>query len=224
MRAFFSTLDGLLRGRYTRPEDLRQGKMLINARFLLFTGLILGGVYGIFMGLYGVLRPAGPSVGQLIASTTKVPLLFMLTLTVTFPSLYVFSTLVGSRLKFVETLRLLLVGIVVNLALLASFGPVTAFFTLCTSSYPFMIVLNVIFFALGGITGLIFMFKALKLVVESKALVEPEPSRVKKHPRARGRGPPMRRGTTTRKPSDLPRPFPMPSRRFHHLPTWTGRG
>ncbi len=96
----------------------------------------------------------------------KVPLLFLLTLVVTFPPLYVFSALARSRLRFLDTLRLLLVGVTVNVALLASFGPVTGFFTLSTESYPFMIVLNVLFFVVSGTAGLVFMYKAVAAVFD----------------------------------------------------------
>ena len=44
---------------------------------------------------------------QMLATILKVPLLFLLTLIVTFPSLYVFSALSGSRLSAGATLRLL---------------------------------------------------------------------------------------------------------------------
>jgi hypothetical protein len=101
----------------------------------------------------------------------KVPALFLLTLIVTFPSLYVFSALSGSRLQFKDTLRLLLAAITVNLALLASFGPVTGFFTMSTESYPFMILLNVFFFAVSGAIGLGFLRKALETVFSSPPVV-----------------------------------------------------
>jgi hypothetical protein len=68
----------------------------------------------------------------------------------------------------VETLRLLLVGSVVGLELLASLGPATGFFTLSTESYPFMIVLNVIFFTAGGLAGLIIIHRALGVVVSGE--------------------------------------------------------
>ena len=45
---------------------------------------------------------------QLVATSLKVPLLFLLTLVVTLPSLYVLSALARSRLSFLHTLRLLL--------------------------------------------------------------------------------------------------------------------
>lgn len=183
MRQLFLTIDKLLRGELTSREDLRQGRVTVSVRTLLVIGLLLGAIYGVFMGLYAVLSsgasatelapPEGPPVRplggleQMAATTIKVPLLFLLTLVVTFPSLYVFSTLAGSRLRFVDALRLLLAGIAINLALLASFGPITGFFTLSTESYDFMKVLNVVFFTVGGIAGLVFMYKALGTVLET---------------------------------------------------------
>jgi hypothetical protein len=115
----------------------------------------------VFMGLYAALRGGSGAPYQLMAAMAKVPLLFLLTLLVTLPSLYVFSALAQSRLTLSATLRLLLAAITVTLALLASFGPVTGFFTLSTESYPFMVVLNVVFFAIGGFVGLTFLRRAL---------------------------------------------------------------
>jgi hypothetical protein len=106
------------------------------------------------MGLYAVLTRTPPCSAQLAASAIKVPLLFLLTLFVTFPSLYVFSALLGVQLTPMDTLRLILAPIAVNLAVLASFGPITGFFTLNTTSYPFMKLLNVFFFSCSGLIGL----------------------------------------------------------------------
>lgn len=170
MRKFLSDLDRLLRGGYTRPEDLQSGKIAIPTRSLLSGGWLLGCIYGVFMGLYGATRPETSSVLQLLATTLKVPLLFLLTLTVTFPSLYVFSALAGSRLRFEQTLRLLLAAVAINLALLASLGPVLGFFTLSTQSYPFMVVLNVIIFAASGLAGLVFLRRALVHIFAIKSV------------------------------------------------------
>ena len=46
----------------------------------------------------------------------KVPALFLLTLIVTMPSLYVFNALVGSRLTFLSVLRLLVASLAVRKA------------------------------------------------------------------------------------------------------------
>lgn len=167
MGSLFRTIDDLLRGRYTRREDLLAGRIEVPLRTLIWAGLLLGAVYGVFMGLFAVLRTDSPSFAQLAATTAKVPLLFLLTLIVTFPSLYVFSALVNSRLRSLDTLRLLLAAVAVNLALLASLGPVTGFFTLSTDSYPFMVTLNVVFFGICGVIGLGFLRKALRAVFSS---------------------------------------------------------
>lgn len=161
MRSLFQHVDQLLRGQFTRPEDLAEGRVAVPTRTLVLVAVLLGVSYGAFMGLYGALRPEHASALQVAGSALKVPLLFLLTLVVAFPSLYVLSALANSRLSATDTLRLLLCAITTDLALLASFGPVTAFFTLSTQSYPFMVVLNVLFFALSGVVGLVFLRRAL---------------------------------------------------------------
>jgi hypothetical protein len=175
MNGLFRDIDFLLRGQFTKREDLQAGKVLSPVRTLVAASLVLGAVYGAFMGLYSVLRSGGAHWAQLVASTVKVPLLFLLTLAVTFPSLYVFSALARSRLALSETARILLAAITVNLAVLASFGPVTGFFTLSTDSYPFMIVLNVLFFGISGLVGIGFLRKAMDAVFDQRTPSTPPP-------------------------------------------------
>lgn len=177
MKAALRAIDDLLRGRLTSKEDLAAGRIEVPVLTLVVSGLVLGALYGIFMGIYATLRPDNPSFAQLLATSLKVPLLFLLTLLVTYPSLYVVSALFDSRLRHAATLRLLLMAMCANLALLASFGPVTAFFTFCTDSYPFMIVLNVVFFGVAGLAGLAFLRRALESVFEPEQRV-PEPTPV----------------------------------------------
>lgn len=173
MGSILGTIDTLLRGGFNKNEDLERGRFDIPASTLILAGLFLGVSYGAFMGLFAGLRGGAGSIAQLLTSMVKVPALFLLTLIVTFPSLYVFSALSGSRLQFKDTLRLLLAAIAVNLTLLASFGPVTGFFTLSTESYPFMILLNVFFFAVSGVIGLGFLRKALGTVFAGPVTVPP---------------------------------------------------
>jgi hypothetical protein len=113
------------------------------------------------MGVYGLLRPDAPEYRQLVASAVKVPLLFGLTLAVTFPSLYVFATLLGSRLRFGDLLRLVVGALGVLVAVLAAFGPIVAFFSVSTTSYPFVLLLNVGVFALSGGFGAGFLHRML---------------------------------------------------------------
>lgn len=161
MLQLLASVDRLLRGQFTRRDDLLAGKIGVPTRTLCLAAILLGAAYGGFMGIFALMREQNPSTAQLLATIVKVPLLFLATLLVTFPSLYVFSALANSRLRGLDTLRLLVAAIAVNLALLASFGPITGFFTLSTSSYPFLVVLNVIFFTIAGAAGVMFLRRAL---------------------------------------------------------------
>jgi hypothetical protein len=84
-----------------------------------------------------------------------------LTLLVTFPSLYVFNALVGSRLSMVSMLRLVVAALCVMMAVLASLGPIVAFFAVSTTSYPFMKLMNVVAYAVAGSLGLSFLLQTL---------------------------------------------------------------
>lgn len=188
----FRTIDELLRGRHAvRPE----GGIEVQTKTLLAAIAILGVAYGAFMGLYAALRGGSHAFLQLISSMAKVPLLFLLTLVVTFPSLYVFSALARSRLTFETTLRLLLAAMTVNMALLASFGPVTGFFTLSTESYSFMVVLNVAFFAISGFVGLAFLRSSLGGLFEGESVL----------PRATWQVPPAPGGAVAQSPLEGPK-------------------
>ncbi|MEX2218459.1 MAG: hypothetical protein WD749_06820 [Phycisphaerales bacterium] len=172
-------LDELLRGDRTRSADLRVGLANIPLRIFIPVAIVLGCTYGLFMGWYAIAAPALPNVPgrtaadpwlQLIASTVKLPALFVFTLIVTFPSLYVFNALVGARLRFIPTLRLLIAAVVINLAVGASLGPILGFFTVSTSSYAFMIVLNAALLGIAGMVGLWFLLQTLRRLTQVAVL------------------------------------------------------
>ncbi len=162
-------IDRALRGKYTTHELLREGKIAIPVRRLTHACIALGLAYGLCMGLFALMRDPATGVQQMAAATLKVPLLFLLTLVVTYPSLYVFSSLAGSRLDAKATLRLLMIAIAVNLAVLAGFGPVTTFFILCTESYAFIKLLNVLMFGIAGLISLAVLRRALNYMFENSA-------------------------------------------------------
>ena len=168
----FKNLDRVLRGEATRVEDLREGRLEVPARGLALAAVLLGMFYGACMGSYGTVVGKDGAWLQIVSSMLKVPLLFALTLAVTFPSLYVFNALVGSRLSLVSMLRLLVAGIAVMLALLASFGTIVAFFGFTSTSYDFMKVLNVIVFAVSGVLGLSFLLQTLHRLSVSMEFAE----------------------------------------------------
>ena len=114
------------------------------------------------MGTFALFRHEGAAcAGRFVASMVKVPLLFYLTLLVTLPSLYVFNALVGSRLTLATVVRLLVASLGVMVAVLASLGPIVAFFSVSTTSYPFMVLFNVVVCGVSGALGLSFLLQTL---------------------------------------------------------------
>jgi hypothetical protein len=171
LRGWVRELDRILRGDATRPSALRRGQVEVPAGGLSVVLVLLGAAYGACMGCFALFRPGGPAWLQLLAAALKVPALFFLTLLVTFPSLYVFNALVGSRLSLPSALRLLIAALGVLLALLASLGPIVAFFSVITTSYSFMVLLNVAVFAVSGFLGLGFLLQTLHRL----SLAAPQP-------------------------------------------------
>jgi hypothetical protein len=161
MGQWLRELDQILRGDATRLAVLRSGKIEVSIGGQSAVLLVLSVLYGFFMGWFALYNRDAPEYRQVVAAMLKVPALFFLTLLITFPSLYVFNALVGSRLTPVALLRLLIAALGVNLAVLASFGPIVAFFSVSTSSYDFMGLLNVLFFAVAGALGLAFLLQTL---------------------------------------------------------------
>jgi hypothetical protein len=160
------SLDRVLKGEATKPAALRGGRLDLPVGGLTVVLVLLGAVYGACMGAFALVDRWDPATRhqgylQMAYSAVKVPMLFFLTLIVTFPSLYVFNALVGSRLSFRTVLRLLVAALGVMLSVLASFGTIVVFFSLCTTSYPFMVLLNVAMFAVAGLLGMGFLLQTL---------------------------------------------------------------
>lgn len=88
MLSWLQQLDDILRGEKTRMAALRQGEIRISLRVVGTLILILGAIYGICMGTFALLREDAVVWQQMLASAVKVPALFLLTLAITFPSLY----------------------------------------------------------------------------------------------------------------------------------------
>ena len=158
MWGWIKQLDCVLRGDKTRFESLRTGTIDIPLAGLAIVLVLLAAFYGTCMGTFALLREV---YLQVLASAVKLPLLFLLTLVVTFPSLYVFNALVGSRLSVVALLKLLVASLGVTLAMLAAFGTIVAFFSISTTSYSFMVLLNVLLCGIAGFLGLMFLLQTL---------------------------------------------------------------
>ena len=147
----------MIRGEASRPGALRNGELAQPVGGLSVVAILLGICYGLCMGCFGLFQRGGAAAPQMLATMIKVPALFFLTLAVTLPSLYVFNALVGSRLAMLTVVRVLVISLAVMLAVLASLGPIVAFFSASTASYPFILLLNVVVFSISGYLGLRFL-------------------------------------------------------------------
>ena len=159
-------LDRILRGEATQPAAIRKADIQIPLFGIAFLVFALGVIYGLCMSVFAVVNgfeneAYQKAMMQTVATMCKVPLLFLLTLVVTFPSLYVFNALVGSKLRGVPVLKLLIASLGVNLSVLASMGPILAFFSVSTPNYSFIVLLNVVLFAIAGMLGLAFLIQTL---------------------------------------------------------------
>jgi hypothetical protein len=154
-------LDRILRGEATKPDQIAGGTLRVPIFGLAVVIDLLGMIYGACMGLFAVMGKDTSRWMQIPASMIKVPALFILTLIITVPSLYTFNALVGSRLRMLSVIRLLTAAVAVMLAVLASLGTIVAFFSVSTTSYPFMILLNVAVFTIAGVLGLRFLLQTL---------------------------------------------------------------
>lgn len=162
MRKWLSELDRILRGEPSSLAAIRNRTLDVSATRLTILVFFMALIYGLFAGIYALHRPFDQGMRQLFATMIKLPALFLLTVVVTLPSLYVFNALVGSRLGLSSVVRLLAASMAVMLAVLASFGPIVAFFSLTTKSYPFMVLLNVALCAVAGALGLVYLLRTLQ--------------------------------------------------------------
>jgi len=160
--AWLSELDRILRGEATRLADLRDGRLRFSLPGVLIVLLLLAMLAGACTGFYALINHNRPL--QTVAAVVKVPALYLLTLLVTFPSLYVFNALVGSRLTVASLFRLFIAALAVNMAVVASLGPIVAFFAINTTSYGFMVLLNVAAYAVSGLLSLIFLMQSLRRI------------------------------------------------------------
>lgn len=106
---------------------------------------------------YGAVLGASHSVGQAALSAIKLPLLFLMTLAICLPTLYLFNLVFGARLQVRQALALVMVTITVTAVLSLAFAPISLFFLLTAFSYSFYKILNVAILTLTAFVGLKFL-------------------------------------------------------------------
>lgn len=159
-------LDFLLQHPEQVLARLREGRDLgLLCTIFLQLALLNSVVYGAVMGSSNLLQGAEMAMEHKLAligiTAVKVPVLFLLTLAIVFPPIYVSNALAGARLSARQMAAVLMGGMAVGSTLLASLATVAFFFSLTSTSYDFIKLLHVAFFAYAGIGGLRFVITAL---------------------------------------------------------------
>ncbi len=153
-----STLVYLLKDRLSFIDEIHNSEKL-NSKIisLLFTSFICFGIYGAIIGATNSTMPI-----QILASAVKLPALYLVTLIVCLPTLYIFNAFFGSRSTIRQHWAYLLSAITVISVLLCGFAPITLFFLLTVNDKFFFLLLNVAIFALTGILGVSFLYRTMK--------------------------------------------------------------
>src|SRR5262245_11340073 len=106
---------------------------------------------------YGAVLGASHSLAMSAISAVKLPLLFLMTLAICLPTLYLFNLVFGARLQVRQALALVMVTVTVTSVLSLAFAPIALFFRITAHSYQFYKMLNVAILALTAIVGLKFL-------------------------------------------------------------------
>ncbi len=125
---------------------------------------------------YGAVLGASNSWAQALSSAVKLPLLFLATLTICLPTLYLFNLVFGARLSMMQAVTLILVSITVTSVLTLAFAPISLFFLISAHSYEFFKLLNVSILVLTALVGLRFLTAGMRTLNEHHAVPPPAPA------------------------------------------------
>src|SRR4029453_13569086 len=116
----------------------------------------------ICLAAYGAVLGASNGWLQALVSTVKLPLLFLATLAICLPTLYLFNLVFGARLSVLQTCALIMVAITVTAVLTFAFAPISLFFLITARSYAFFKLLNVGILILTALVGLRFLISGMR--------------------------------------------------------------
>jgi hypothetical protein len=154
-------VETILRDRARFFADIRDGKQVQEKIVAMLLSCF------VFLAVYGAVMGASHSILQAVTSSLKLPILFLATLAICAPSLHFFYVLFGSHQTILQTIALILTAIATTAVLLFSLAPITFFFLITNSQYPFFKLLNVIFFTMAGFLGVGFLRQGIRSVVET---------------------------------------------------------
>jgi len=126
------------------------------------------------LAIYGAVLGASHSFAQALSSAVKLPLLFLVTLAICLPTLYLFNLVFGARLSVMQAVALIMVSITVTSVLTLAFAPISLFFLITAHSYSFFKLLNVCILLLTALIGLHFLTHGMQALNDHQELADAE--------------------------------------------------
>jgi hypothetical protein len=123
----------------------------------------------ISLAFYGAVLGASNSWQQALSSSVKLPLLFLATLAICLPTLYLFNLVFGARLSVMQAVALIMVSITVTAVLTLAFAPISLFFHITNQSYDFFKLLNIGILFLTAVVGLRFLTRGMVALNQHQA-------------------------------------------------------
>ena len=118
----------------------------------------------VFFALYGALLGSTHSFWQTISSAIKLPLLFLITLLICAPALYIFSKLFDLRLQLSQSITLVLAAIAATSIVLISFSAIVLFFVMTAPGrYQLFKLVNVLCFMIAAGVGASYLGQGIRL-------------------------------------------------------------
>lgn len=163
-RGYQGFLLALLSERERFFEEVVQGEGLgRKLRYAVWTMLGLGAFYGLLAGAYS-------GWAQAVSAAVKLPVLFVATLVVCFPVFFVVQVLMGSRLRLLQVLVLVVSSLALMTILLAAFVPITGFFLITGANYYFQHLLHVAIALIAGLFGMYALHEGLAVICEKRGV------------------------------------------------------
>jgi hypothetical protein len=153
---------------FARIDEILRGRQILGGRvttiwpiwmILIACGCWYGAVMGAFAGM-GHLR-----FEQIVFSAIKVPLLLLTSFSLTLPSFFVLSTIMGLRADFAESLTALGAAQATITIVLASLSPITFLWYLSVPDYSDAILFNAAMFAVASAAGQFALRRAYRALI-----------------------------------------------------------
>ncbi len=122
----------------------------------------------VFTFIYGIVMGSYHSFLQSIVAGLKLTMLFLITISICFPSFFIIQQVLGSKMSIRQMIIIVLSGFVLTSAIAVSFSPIVILFQITGGNYHFLQLLHVAIFVFSGVFGMRLMVEGLKLACEKK--------------------------------------------------------